>query len=701
MGLISLYRGTVLTITQPDSVWSFKWAALQILFFSIFVIAPAAPAQETISEEQKKDELKDTPRFEMEEVVVTASRQEEKISKTARNVTVITADDIAQATSNFVPDLLSREANVTLRSFYGTDKNAGVDIRGMGQTSTNNVLVLVDGFRLNPPDLSGPDFSTVPIGEIERIEIVRGANSVLYGDGAVGGVVNIITKRGGAEPSASMYGSYGSYDTLELRASGGGSYKGLNVSLNTDYFDTDGYRDNGDLEKENLGIRAGFDATDIIGGDYLDGLMLNLTASYHDDEQGFPGGVPIEDINDRRDRRKTQRPKDGAETTDVRARGGIETDFGGAGVFKLNAGLRDRESDFIFGYTPLKPRSDQESRLEEDTALVDASYVLDYSFGKLDNTLQIAGDYYYTDYFNERLDQRERRNSEINNYGIFATHRSAFGRRLTLDLGFRYNFYDGTFRDDELVDFDGEDVWINGDEFDRDYHNNAYNIGLVYAPFNSMSLFGSFATSFRIPNVDELALAEDDLRPQEGWHVDLGLRQWYKDLVEYSATVFWFEIEDEIFFDADARVNRNFENTTRRRGVELTLKLNPFKSLYLWGNYTYNNAEFKGTNNKVPLVPEHMANFGIEWRIFDPLLVSFLGSFVDEKYDGNDQNNNTFAKIDPYEVFDVKATYTHKWLQVFGGINNIFDELYSTTAFSESYFTMPTRNYYAGARLLF
>ncbi len=136
----------------------------------------------------------------MEEVVVTASRQEEEVRDTARNVTVITSEDIEQATSNFVPELLSREANVTLRSFFGTDKNAGVDVRGMGETSSSNVLVLVDGFRLNPPDLSGPDFSVIPISEIERIEIVRGANSVLYGDGAVGGVVNIITKRGGAEP---------------------------------------------------------------------------------------------------------------------------------------------------------------------------------------------------------------------------------------------------------------------------------------------------------------------------------------------------------------------------------------------------------------------------------------------------------------------------------------------------------------------
>jgi outer membrane receptor protein involved in Fe transport len=667
----------------------------------MFSLATVVSAQEIQTDERETQSVEDSPRFEMEEVVVTASRQDEKIRETARNVTVITAEDISQATSNFVPELLSREANVTLRSLFGTDKNAGVDVRGMGETSSSNVLVLVDGFRLNPPDLAGPDFSVVPIGEIERIEIVRGANSVLYGDGAVGGVINIITKRGGAGPSASLYGSYGSYDTVDLRASGGGSYRGLDLSLNADYFDTDGYRDNGDLEKKDFGIRAGYDATDLIGGRILQGLYLSLAAGYHDDEQGFPGGVPIEDIDDRSDRRKTSSPEDGADTTDTRVRGGIEADLGSRGVFRVNAGLRDRHSDFVFGFTPLKPKSDQKSRLEEDTTLLDAGYTLDYSFWKLNHTLQIGGDYFYTDYYSERLDQRERKNSEINNFGIFATHRTAVGSQLTLNLGYRYNYYDGTFREDVLTDFSGVDVWINGDEFERDYDNDAVNIGLVYAPLRNLSLFASFATSFRVPNVDEYALAEDDLEPQEGNHLDLGLRQWYKDLVEYSATFFYFEIEDEIFFDADARVNRNFEDTTRRTGVELTLKLYPLKSLYLWGNYTYNNAEFKGTNNKVPLVPEHLANFGIEWRPFDPLLVSFLGSFVDEKFDGNDQDNETFEKIDAYQVFDIKATYTYKWLQVFGGINNLFDELYSTAAFSESYFTMPTRNYYAGARFTF
>jgi len=639
--------------------------------------------------------------FTMEEVVVTASRTPEEIRETPRNVTVVTAEDIARATSNYVPDLLARETGVVLKSFYGTDKNAGVDIRGMGETSVSNVLVLVDGFKLNPPDLAGPDFSTIPVDEIERIEIVRGANSVLYGSGAVGGVVNIITKRGAAKPSGNVYGSYGSYGTVDGRASAGGTFGNLNLSLNADYFDTDGYRDNGDLEKKDAGLRARYDVTDYLNKDVFKGVLLSLSGGYHEDSQGFPGGVPIEDIDSRSRRKQTTSPKDGADTNDGRLRGGVEADFGKAGVLRINGGLRDRSSDYIFGYTPLKSRSDQTSTLDEDTYHADAGHVLDYHLGALANTLQVGAEAYSTDYIAERLDQRERKNSDIGSYGFFATHRARFGQLISADLGARYNIFRGAFRNDTLTDFSGEDRWVNGEKFHRNFNDQAYQAGLVLTPVESTSIFANFATSFRIPNVDEFALAEGDLKPQEGWHVDVGWRQRYRKWAESTVTVFYFEIDDEIYFDPNLRLNRNYDDTTQRTGVELAARLNLLDPVFLWGNFTYTWARFKDTDDDIPLVPNYSANFGVEWRVFDPLSVAFLGTFVGEKYDGSDIDNDTFAKIDAYQVFDLKVTYTWKRLKVFGGVNNLFDEFYSTVAFSESYYTMPTRNFYAGMQFSF
>ena len=147
----------------------------------------------------------------LEEVVVTATRDVEEIRKIPANVTVITKEEIEQSNAQNRVDLLRDEVGVVVRDFYGNGKTASVDIRGFGETAPLNTLVLVDGRRVNEIDLSGVDWTQIPLDQIERIEIVRGAGSVLYGDNAVGGVINIITKKPEKPFSARVGGAVGSY----------------------------------------------------------------------------------------------------------------------------------------------------------------------------------------------------------------------------------------------------------------------------------------------------------------------------------------------------------------------------------------------------------------------------------------------------------------------------------------------------------
>ncbi|MBU2429100.1 MAG: Plug domain-containing protein, partial [Proteobacteria bacterium] len=139
-----------------------------------------------------KADTSDTPlkaqRLELEDVVVTATRTSRASKTVPKNITVISAEDIANSTTVNIVDLLGREANLNIRSTTGNEGKSGIDIRGMGDTYVSNVIVMVDGFRLNSSDMAGPDFLSVPLEEIEKIEIVRGGSAVLYGDGAVGGV---------------------------------------------------------------------------------------------------------------------------------------------------------------------------------------------------------------------------------------------------------------------------------------------------------------------------------------------------------------------------------------------------------------------------------------------------------------------------------------------------------------------------------
>lgn len=138
---------------------------------------------------------------------------------TGASTTVITRQDIERAPEATIADILSREAGIQTSNFYGGANGVGatVDMRGFGVTGASNTLILINGRRLNDWDLPGFDLTTLGKNSVERIEVTRGnSGSVLYGDGAVGGVINIVTRNGAGQPSqARIEAGYGSYATRE------------------------------------------------------------------------------------------------------------------------------------------------------------------------------------------------------------------------------------------------------------------------------------------------------------------------------------------------------------------------------------------------------------------------------------------------------------------------------------------------------
>ena len=251
-----------------------KGITIYLIVFILFILSDFLLARENEEEE-------DQTRFMMEEVVVTATRTEEELKKIPANVTVITREDIEQSTSTNIIDILAREGGLVQRNFMGHDKKAAVDIRGMGETSVSAVLVTVDGIRINPSDMAGPDLSTITLDQVERIEILHGAGSVLYGDGAVGGVINIITKKPGGKPRGSIKTEGGSYQTTNSALSLAGSYKNFGYSLVANYNDTDGYREMGYLRNKNLTVKLVYDINDRLT---IEGNFIS-----HRDRYGFPG----------------------------------------------------------------------------------------------------------------------------------------------------------------------------------------------------------------------------------------------------------------------------------------------------------------------------------------------------------------------------------------------------------------------------
>ncbi len=174
------------------------------------------------------------------EVIVTANRYEETSSSVPASVTVITEKDIENTAARDIPDMLRTVAGIHVNDITGNRRSYTVDLRGFGETAGLNTLVLVDGRRINQVDLSGTDWSLIPIDRVSRIEIIKGGRaSVLYGDNAAGGVINIITKKGedfkfGGKVAA---GSYESYKTSAYLS---GSKNNFSYALTGNYYDSDG-----------------------------------------------------------------------------------------------------------------------------------------------------------------------------------------------------------------------------------------------------------------------------------------------------------------------------------------------------------------------------------------------------------------------------------------------------------------------------
>jgi iron complex outermembrane receptor protein len=181
--------------------------------------------------------------MQLEEVVVTATRAEEEIEKISSNVTVITREEIRKSTATTVQDLLRNEEGLIIRDLYGTGTKSTVDMRGFGRGI--NTTVLIDGKKVNNIDLSGVDWNLIPLENVERIEIVRGGGSVLYGDNAIAGVINIITKKGRKlKPEIELDARIESYSGNKEHFTVRGAAERLSYFLLLKRRETDGYRDN-------------------------------------------------------------------------------------------------------------------------------------------------------------------------------------------------------------------------------------------------------------------------------------------------------------------------------------------------------------------------------------------------------------------------------------------------------------------------
>lgn len=190
-----------------------------------------------------------------DEVVVTANRIPQARQDVLADVSVIEREEIERAGQNTLVELLQRQPGVQITSTGGPGKVSGVFLRG---TNTSQTVVLVDGMRMNSATVGTTSLENLPLSQIERIEILRGPASSMYGADAIGGVIQIFTKRGGATNEFSAFVGYGRYRTIQTEAAASGSIKDTRYSVNVSTMNTDGfsaYETNKGYDADNDGYR--------------------------------------------------------------------------------------------------------------------------------------------------------------------------------------------------------------------------------------------------------------------------------------------------------------------------------------------------------------------------------------------------------------------------------------------------------------
>jgi iron complex outermembrane receptor protein len=627
---------------------------------------------------------------ELEKVVVTATRQEEKISSVPANVSVITEADIANSPAQDVPDLLRTAAGVHVRDISGNRRSYTVDLRGFGETAGMNTLVMVDGRRINQADLSGTDWTLIPIERIKRIEIIRGGRgSVLYGDNAAGGAINIITKKG-KELEAVAEVAAGSYDTQKASANLSGGYKNLSYALSGNYMVSDGYRDNSDRRGKDAGINLDYSATP--------NLKFYLSSGYHKDKTGLPGGLKDSDFAAGKSRRDTNNPDDFAEIKDYYIKAGPEYYFLDNSFVSIDFSYRNRQSLFYSSYTG----GNYEGDTEIDTVSVSPKAVIREKIFGFNNNLILGADFLQDE---EDIDNtsvfmgfasNDQYELERKNYGIYIHDEFYVTPDLALSGGYRYDRTRFEFSPSS------PDKTTTSEDL--------YTAGITYYFMDSSQVYASYSRSFRNPVLDEFFnfqynTINTELKPQTADNYEIGVRHEFSDSFYGQVSVFRIDTKNEILYnpmEGFFGANANLDDEVRRDGVELSVT-KAFDKIELNGTYSYTDAEIRGgafDGNDFPGVPEHQASITTVFYPIKNLSLALNGVYVGKQPFISDFENN-FDDQDDYVVANAKIRYKWGKISTYLDVNNIFDQEYEEYGVLSLFSSPVERAYYPSPKINF
>lgn len=593
-----------------------------------------------------------SPAQTLPEIVVTAARVPQDPSLLPQGVVVITAKEIQAAGMTNANEAIRWLGGVVGRLDTTGGRDQTLDLRGFGETARSNVVFLVDGIRQNEGDSSGVALSWIPIDSIERIEIVRGNGSVLHGEGATAGVINIITNKGLVEPGGSASLSLGSQATRDARLSLRTATGSWRYQIYANAFNTDNQRANFAHQDRNA----------LASATWVEGTsQLTFKVGAQSTNGGLPGGITPADFATNPS--KTYKLQDNfkSEKRNFQASGEASV-----GDWRVAVDVRHRtdqvDSNYIYD-------SYATSSATSSTRAAVRSWK-EFSQGSLQHRFLVGVD---TEQWTQ---DRDHGGTKINQHSdaLYVRHEIALK-----ELGLK--IYGGARQTVANRDISGAAVGR------LDVNNTSWDIGAAIRAGANGELFSRLGTSFRLANADEFACYPYPsgpacppvtlLKPQTSKDVELGYRHnpsWGKWSVRYYRS----NLTNEIGLDPASYSNVNFD-PTRRSGVEIDATAKLAKTVDAGIQYAHRQAVFRVgsyAGNTVPMVPSQSLTARLSYLLSETRTVSLTSQLVSSQHVTDDFSNSCSSKTPGYGTVNVRFSEKVQEWTLSAMLNNLTDKQY-------------------------
>lgn len=690
---------------RPDPLRSVTPYALLILSIG---------AYESVCAQYQQNQVLTT--IELEKTIVSATRIEQALEKIPAAIGVVDKEDLQLGAQQLgLDESLVKVPGLFMQNRYNFAQDLRISIRGFGARANfgiRGVKIFVDGVPQTLPDGQG-SVDTIDLGSAERIEVIRGPISSLYGN-ASGGAILVTTESGPEIPFLESRLSFGEFDYQKYQLKTGGQTDEFNYLLNLSHLDYGGFREHSETENTQLNSKFGWD---IDASSELTATINVIDSPIAND----PGALTKEQAkNDPRRARALNEAFNAGEkleqqriglvyrkafgsTHEITARNYYAwRDFENKLPF-VDGGSVNLDRFFIGGgvmYSYTGSLAGKKNRL---IAGVDVDRQ-DDDRKRFDNNMGSPGDLSF--------DQTE----TVTGTGIYVQNEFHILEDLALTLGLRYDRL--RFEVDDRLLSDGDDSGS------RTLDERSPKAGLRYTVAPAVNLYGNVSTSFETPTTTEFANPSGaggfnpDLEPQRSTNYEIGVKgNLTNGLYFYDIALFTIDVQDELIpFEIQGMPGRDFyENAGKstRNGLEMLLSAAPLQGLEVSLAYTYSDFTFdKFTDdngnvydgNQIPGIPDHLIHGEIAYH-HDTGIYGIVDTlYVDDFY----VDNANSEENDAYAVANLRLGYlgySGRWeFSPFFGINNIFNERYNSNvrlnAFGGRYFEpAPERNVFGGFTL--